>query len=77
MKQIKLEMEQLEVESFATVEEASGKKGTVQGREYTNQPVWECEQQSASGPIRCVCDSNPQWGTCDSCNPDWTCNEFC
>lgn len=73
MRKIKLKLEQLRIESFAT-DAADGTKGTVHGREYTDgqqcatvhHGEWGCEN---SGVASCVwCPAETQ--TCQDCS--WT-----
>ena len=55
MRKVKLELDQLEVASFATVKEAGARRGTVRGREFTEE--WNsncCNPQSYSYPA-CYC----------------------
>jgi len=70
---IRLEMEELSVESFATVEGDSVFRGTVHGRDcsYTRDPQIDCQQETVSGTMPCLCASAGEQYSCDTtCNPD-------
>ena len=71
-KKIRLEMEELVVDSFATAETDS-LRGTVHGRDcsYTQDPQIDCQQETVSGTMPCLCLSAGEQFSCDStCNPD-------
>jgi hypothetical protein len=69
---IRLEMEELAVDSFATVDGDSALRGTVHGRDcsYTRDPQIECQERTVSGTWPCECISAGEEYSCDStCNP--------
>lgn len=71
-KKLRLEMEELTVESFPTAEH-DGLRGTVHGRDrsYTRDPEIDCQQETVSGTMPCLCASAGEQYSCDStCNPD-------
>jgi hypothetical protein len=76
-KKIRLEMEELAVDSFATVGGDAVLRGTVHGRDsrtyddYTCYYEIECQQQTVSGTMPCLCASAGEQYSCDStCNPN-------
>lgn len=70
-RKIRLEMEELAVESFATVEREGMRRGTVHGRNYTRDPQIDCQQETVSGTMPCLCGSAGEQYSCDTtCNPD-------
>ncbi|HST57935.1 MAG TPA: hypothetical protein VLK84_04590 [Longimicrobium sp.] len=72
-KKIRLEMEELAVESFATVERGGMPRGTVHGRDsrFGDCTYDTCQQQTVSGTMPCLCVSAAGEYSCDStCNPD-------
>ena len=70
-KKIRLEMEELEVESFATTTSAKAGSGTVEGRNYTRDAAIDCQQETISGTMPCLCVSRGNEVSCDSsCNPE-------
>ncbi|MFL5542963.1 MAG: hypothetical protein ACJ8J0_28550 [Longimicrobiaceae bacterium] len=77
MKKLRLELDELEVESFSTLADEK-KRATVEGQEVTAQWNSECCPQSASVPVACICASAGEPGdTCETtCNPNdcFTCN---
>ena len=76
MRKITLDVEDLQVESFAT-DAAEGKQGTVEGREFTvgiqcqtaNTGRADCPGCQVSGAATCVW-CQPDTGTCQDCS--WT-----
>jgi hypothetical protein len=70
MKKLRLELNALKVESFSTRDEANG-RGTVEGREWSEEWNSNCCPQSASVPVACVCASAEEGSTCETtCNPN-------
>jgi hypothetical protein len=70
-KKIRLEMENLQVETFVTVDDGMKTRGTVKGHLFTDVRLSDCCPVSASGTWPCLCASDPRYGTCDTtCNPD-------
>ena len=68
MRKIQLDMESLEVESFATADAGAEKRGTVHGRADTDECVGtpsEAECVSFTGDLKCLCaDSAPGQFSC-------------
>jgi hypothetical protein len=67
MKKIRLDLEQLAVESFATARARGAEKGTVRGHDSGSE-AWSCEQYCTWGcyshsglEVGCICQ--PHWGT--------------
>jgi hypothetical protein len=62
---LRLQVEELAVESFATAERDKDMRGTVKGH-----GTWDfCALPSASEPIACLCQTHEQ--SCDTtCNPN-------
>lgn len=72
-KKIRLEMEELAVDSFATEGSDTALRGTVHGRDcsYTRDPQIDCQEQTVSGTMPCLCASGGEQFSCDTtCNPD-------
>lgn len=70
-RKISLSVEDLGVESFATVGNDAEKRGTVKGNSWTDDRLSYCCEPSASGTWPCLCNSDAGHGTCDTtCNPD-------
>jgi len=68
---LQLQVEELEVESFATAGRGEAARGTVQGRNYTHAPEIACQQATISGTMPCLCLSLANEVSCDSsCNPE-------
>ncbi|HSU13261.1 hypothetical protein [Longimicrobium sp.] len=73
MRKIRLDVENLQVESFAT-DHASGKAGTVHGREYTvgrecptmEPGAWGCQNSGVASCVWCPRETE----TCQDCS--WT-----
>ncbi len=73
MKKLKLNLEDLKVESFETTDNDTNTKGTVVGNSGTcHLPSWYCMPDSA--PFTCVdgCDDTSGGWTCD-CTSQYTC----
>jgi hypothetical protein len=68
-RKIRLELEELAVESFSTEGDAAALRGTVHGR-YTQDPQIDCQQATISGTMPCLCNSAGEQYSCDS-----TCNQ--
>ncbi len=68
MKKIHLNLEDLEVESFATTpEDPAGSKGTVFGHVLTMQTI-DCDPQCTDGGTTCADTCGASCGgTCDTC----------
>jgi hypothetical protein len=74
MKKIKLDVDTLAIESFPTVEDVDGERGTVHGRatlrlcsgDYTcvNDPTCLGDPTCAS-----ACSETDGWAICKSCGP--------
>lgn len=67
MKKIRLDLEQLAVESFATARARRAEKGTVRAHDSGTE-AWSCEQYCTFGcyshsglEVGCICP--PHWGT--------------
>jgi hypothetical protein len=77
MKKLRLELDELEVESFSTVT-GETERATVEGQALSQQFNSQCCPQSASVPVACICASAGELGdTCETtCNPNdcFTCN---
>ncbi len=70
MKKLKLNLDDLRVESFATTPGVSGKPGTVFGQEYTFET---CAPQNTCDPQQMSCVGCTGSLTCGACNPTSTC----
>ena len=72
-KKIRLEMEELAVDSFATVDGDAVLRGTVHGRDcsYTRDAQIDCQEHTVSGTMPCLCISaGPEYSCDTTCNPD-------
>jgi hypothetical protein len=69
---VRLELEELVVDSFSTEGDAAALRGTVHGRDcsYTRDPQIDCQQDTVSGTMACLCASAGEQYSCDS-----TCNQ--
>ncbi|MBB4635553.1 pinensin family lanthipeptide [Longimicrobium terrae] len=71
MTKIRLNLDNLTVESFATAPDAEGERGTVRGQGfYTEDIRTYCNGESYSMPQRCLCRTNEPETCVGSCNPE-------
>jgi hypothetical protein len=62
MKKLKLQLDTLAVDSFATVEDAASGAGTVEGRELARTEAFTCNQTTPyCKTILTYCPCTPRW----------------
>lgn len=71
MNKIRLNLNNLTVESFVTDRDESEQRGTVRGQGwYTEDIRTYCDGASYSEPQRCLCRTNEPETCVGSCNPE-------